>query len=237
MAIPRGAETLAAALVGRTRAGDPLVPLEQRAIPGIGSHAEGSSPRISSRSTHDPAGVSAARSARTSAARTRGTATTPAARPAWPRLIAHRWASAAEGFRDDLMSSVRFHRILRRGREYGPGLSPEDALAPGAAGRAGARAALHLPQREHLASVRVPAERLDDEHEVLRTDGGERSAARQPRARSPGARPRTSSSFRRTAGLAPQLSGLPQFVTVRGGEYFFLPGLRALRYLVGGGDA
>ena len=23
------------------------------------------------------------------------------------------------GFRDDLMSSVRFHRILRRGREYG----------------------------------------------------------------------------------------------------------------------
>ena len=28
-------------------------------------------------------------------------------------------------------------------------------------------------------------------------------------------------------------SGLPQFVTVRGGGYFFLPGLRALRYLVG----
>ena len=26
------------------------------------------------------------------------------------------------GFRDDLMSSVRFHRILRRGREYGPEL-------------------------------------------------------------------------------------------------------------------
>ena len=34
------------------------------------------------------------------------------------------------GFRDDLMSSVRFHRILRRGREYGPGLSPADALQP-----------------------------------------------------------------------------------------------------------
>jgi deferrochelatase/peroxidase EfeB len=28
------------------------------------------------------------------------------------------------------MSSVRFHRILRRGREYGPRLSPSDALAP-----------------------------------------------------------------------------------------------------------
>ncbi len=34
------------------------------------------------------------------------------------------------GFRDDLMSPVRFHRILRRGREYGPGLEPEDALTP-----------------------------------------------------------------------------------------------------------
>ena len=28
-----------------------------------------------------------------------------------------------------------------------------------------------------------------------------------------------------------RLSGLPQFVTVQGGAYFFLPGLRALRYL------
>jgi hypothetical protein len=34
------------------------------------------------------------------------------------------------GFRDDLMSSVRFHRILRRGREYGRELKPEDALSP-----------------------------------------------------------------------------------------------------------
>jgi hypothetical protein len=34
--------------------------------------------------------------------------------------------------------------------------------------------------------------------------------------------------------LCRRVSGLPQFVTVRGGEYFFMPGLRALRYLVGG---
>ena len=35
-----------------------------------------------------------------------------------------------KGFYDDLTSSVRFHRILRRGREYGSELSPEQALQP-----------------------------------------------------------------------------------------------------------
>ena len=29
------------------------------------------------------------------------------------------------------------------------------------------------------------------------------------------------------------LSGLPQFVTVRGGAYFFLPGLRGLKMILG----
>jgi hypothetical protein len=31
-------------------------------------------------------------------------------------------------------------------------------------------------------------------------------------------------------GLGCHVSGLPQFVTVRGGAYFFLPSLSALRY-------
>jgi hypothetical protein len=31
--------------------------------------------------------------------------------------------------------------------------------------------------------------------------------------------------------LRQRISGLPQFVRVRGGAYFFLPSLRALRYL------
>jgi hypothetical protein len=35
----------------------------------------------------------------------------------------------------------------------------------------------------------------------------------------------------RANGPARRITGLPQFVTVKGGAYFFLPGLRALRYL------
>ena len=34
-----------------------------------------------------------------------------------------------------------------------------------------------------------------------------------------------------SSGPCRRISGLPQFVTVRGGAYFFLPGLRALRFL------
>ena len=37
----------------------------------------------------------------------------------------------------------------------------------------------------------------------------------------------------RPDGPARRITGVPQFVTVRGGGYFFLPGLRALRYIAG----
>jgi hypothetical protein len=39
----------------------------------------------------------------------------------------------------------------------------------------------------------------------------------------------------RADGPTQRLEGLPQFVTVAGGAYFFLPGIRALRFLVGPG--
>jgi len=41
-------------------------------------------------------------------------------------------------------------------------------------------------------------------------------------------------SYSRHGGVRHRLRGLPQFVTVRGGGYFFVPGLRALKYLARG---
>ena len=38
-------------------------------------------------------------------------------------------------------------------------------------------------------------------------------------------------SLPRTDGPPRRLEGLPRFVTVRGGAYFFLPGIRALHYI------
>ena len=67
------ADRLAATLVGRTMEGEPLVPVQTQAIPGIGTQADRSA-RISSPST-SIRGASPARSVRTCAARTRATPT------------------------------------------------------------------------------------------------------------------------------------------------------------------
>jgi deferrochelatase/peroxidase EfeB len=38
-------------------------------------------------------------------------------------------------------------------------------------------------------------------------------------------------SMPQASGAVRRLEGLPQFVTVRGGAYFFMPGVKALRYI------
>ena len=59
----------------------------------------------------------------------------------------------------------------------------------------------------------------------------ERSAARHARAGTPTARRPTASRCRAPMAPPTGITGLPQFVTVLGGAYFFLPGIRALRFL------
>ena len=51
-------------------------------------------------------------------------------------LLARGWTKlggGVTGIREDLLASTRFHRILRRGREYGPPLPPEEAARPATA--------------------------------------------------------------------------------------------------------
>ena len=54
------------------------------------------------------------------------------------------------------------------------------------------------------------------------------------RAEMPPGQPTDGFSIPQPSGICRRIDGIPNFVTVRGGAYFFLPGLRALRYIAAG---
>ncbi|HEY7098577.1 MAG TPA: hypothetical protein VH437_17755 [Terriglobales bacterium] len=137
--------------------------------------------------------------------------------------------------RGDLIASTRFHRILRRGREYGPNLSPEEALQT--ADRNDAERGLHFlalnsniqRQFEFIQTAWIMRTKFDgttDESDPLL---GNRVPVR-------GCQSASSFSIPQNGGIRKLIPDLPQFITVRGGAYFFMPSLRALRYLSSLGD-
>jgi Dyp-type peroxidase family len=119
------------------------------------------------------------------------------------------------------------HRLLRRGRKYGSALAQPEALAP-ASGPEQEERGLHFiclnaniaRQFEFVQHTWINNPQfagLYDEPDPLIAAAG--------------ARGRT---FTMPADpVRRRVTGLPSFVSVRGGAYFFLPGLRALRYLAG----
>ena len=144
------------------------------------------------------------------------------------------WAIRTLGFdaaalAQDRVASTRFHRLLRRGREYGVQVSLQEALATTPVAE---ESGLHFVclcaniarQFEFVQSAWVVGTRFDgltDEsdpllgHRLPATDGTRSDGFSMPQVNGPALR----------------IEGLPQFVTVLGGAYFFLPGVRALRYL------
>jgi deferrochelatase/peroxidase EfeB len=248
-------EALAETMVGRRRSGEPLADLERGlALPGVnpmdfarngfvfdadpdglscplGAHIRRANPRTGDM----PAGVSGLLDPLLTAlglTRRRQRRPTASTLP-WPRNTTV-WPF--ERTRDDAIASARFHRILRRGREYGQKISMEAALDPATpdpasglnficlntnlarqfefvqgAWLANAKFAGLSGEQDPLLGNRAPFPKTPVAPERVATDGFSR----------PGAEPRCRYS-----------SGLPQFVKVRGGAYFFLPGLAAYRWLV-----
>ena len=121
--------------------------------------------------------------------------------------------------RDSVITGqVRLHRMIRRGTNYGPSLPP-GVLDDDGADRGlmfafvGARLArqFEFVQQQWVNDgkfIGAPAER---DPLVGVQDGGEFTIPKRPIRR--------------------RLHGLPNFVVNRGGEYCFMPGLRALRWL------
>jgi deferrochelatase/peroxidase EfeB len=225
---PEGREALAAAMVGRHRDGTPLI-RDERKIPGgrpgnnftfdddvdgqlcpVGTHIRRANPRTGDH----PPGV----------------------RGFWAWLFStlgfRRRQDGLEG-RHDLVASTRFHRLVRRGREYGSILPVEEALGPGPdeAG-AGEERGLHficlcanlVRQFEFVQNAWIASARFDG----LRGESDPLLGNRVPLE---GGVETDGFNMRRVSGVTERVRGLPVFVTVKGGAYFFLPGIRALRFI------
>ena len=139
-------------------------------------------------------------------------------RRANPRdLLGDRRAAALE--------AVNRRRILRRGRLYGSALERDNALQPAAAGADEDRGLMFMcfnsdieRQFEFIQSQWINNPAFDGLYQE--SDGF--------------VTPRFAGDGRATSQRDPvrdRFLGLKTFVTVRGGAYFFLPGIRALRHL------
>ena len=223
-ASPADAECLAAAMVGRTRGGEPLV----RGVDGTAAASDaidGAGPSVNHFTfDDDPSGSQCPFGAHIRRANPRNT-DDPEPGGLLKRLrIAAGFGS--KDFRYDLMSSVRFHRIMRRGRVYGPTLDPERAgTAPEAASglhficlNANISRQFEFVQGAWLASSKFSG--MTGESDPL-------LGTREPLA---GGESTNSFNLQADGDLRRRVSDVPQFVTLRGGAYFFLPSLRALGY-------
>jgi Dyp-type peroxidase family len=118
------------------------------------------------------------------------------------------------------------HRILRRGREYGPPLDPAELLSVKKASSEDQDRGLHFlclnanisRQFEFIQQTWANNPHFnqlyDDADPIIGTHcprGGTFTIQAKP--------------------VRKRLTGLPRFVTVVGGAYFFMPGIRAIRYL------
>ncbi len=117
-----------------------------------------------------------------------------------------------------VIGAVRLHRMIRRGTKYGPPLPPGVLEDDGVdRGLLFAFVGAHLDrqfefvQREWINDGKFIGAPAEKDPLVGSNDGREFTIPKRPIRR--------------------HLKGLPAFVVNRGGEYCFLPGLRALRWL------
>lgn len=199
-------QQLAEAMVGRTIEGRPLVP------------ADGDNGFTF---RDDPAGLRCPLGAHIRRSNPRNADLPPGAEPLLGRLQ-RLLGFDATALQQDLVASTRFHRLLRRGRAYA---EDDGSSRPGLyfialnanIGR----------QFEFVQGAWLMGSKFDGLH-------GEADPLLGHRAPGPDGDPNDGFSRPQADGPAQRVAGLPAFVTVRGGAYCFLPGLRTLRCIAEG---
>jgi len=226
---PEQRDRLADFIVGRAKSdGSPLAPLSKQAIPGVSSKGNGIQLNqfdylSDVDGTHCPYGAHIRRAN----PRTADVLGDP---EGIVSTLIRTLGFGNTNVRDDLIASTRFHRILRRGREYGPALTADQALqSPGSAAN---ESGLHFlainaniqRQFEFIQAAWLMRTKFDGMTEESDPLSGNRTQVR-------GCPFTDSFSIPQDGVIRRRLLGLPQFITVRGGAYLFLPGIRALHYL------
>lgn len=220
-------ERLAAAMVGRQRDGTPLV--EPDSAPATGNADDG--PRAKADQftfDADPHGERCPIGAHIRRANPR-TGDFPVGVSGMLTRLVRTLGFGRRHAHDDLIASARFHRILRRGRVYGPALTPEDAVKADATTD---ERGLHFVCLG--ASIVRQFEFVQNAWAMsTRFAGVSRQSDPLLGNREPLLNGEESNQFTIPQPDAPArcLKDMPQFVTVRGGAYFFMPGIKALQFI------
>lgn len=223
--VPRKREQLAASMVGRERNGIPLI---AEHIPGISRKDHGNHFAFDL----DPKGIHCPVSAHIRRANPR-TGDLPSSVTGLgvvgfvSRLI--KILGFGQKPDEDLIASSRFHRLLRRGRSYGSLLAPENAVKPDApVAERGLQFICLVANISRQFEFVQNAWIVNSKFGGLQEEPDPLLGNREPLMSGESAdhfnRPTPSGPMQKTCHL-------PQFVTVLGGGYFFMPGLRALKYI------
>lgn len=217
-------DAFAGSMVGRMRDGTPLVGMQPEPIPGIVPAAAAQNQFTFD---EDPKGTRCPFGAHIRRANPRN-ADLPTPPAHGLEKVLQFVGLGKRTLQSDAKASARFHRILRRGREYGTPISPEDAISHG---DDGSSRGLHFiclaanisRQFEFLQGAWMMNSKFDamtDESDPLLGNRQTISGA-------------VTDTFSRPqdSGICDRVTDLPRFITVKGGAYFFLPSLSAIRYL------
>jgi deferrochelatase/peroxidase EfeB len=219
-------ERLAAAMVGRTLEGKPLAGQTQAPSAGNGTQPDDELNAFTFES--DPEGLRCPLGAHVRRTNPRNADLPPGKSGFISRLI-RTLGFDAGALGPDLVASTRFHRLLRRGRKYGDQLTIAQALTGAASG---SESGLHFVclnanigrQFEFVQAAWIAGTKFAG----MAGEGDPLLGHRQPAL---DGCPTNVFSIPQSDGPDRRLTEMPSFVTVRGGAYFFLPGIRALRYL------
>ena len=222
-------QPLAEAMVGRAMSGKPLMSAVTRQIAGV--EPDDRLNRFTFQA--DPYGIQCPLGAHIRRTNPRN-ADLPDGATNWLSRLVRILGFGTQHAREDLIASTRFHRLLRRGRAYGRLVPDDEALQPAPPEEevglrfvclnANIARQFEFVQTAWVASTKFGG--LTQESDPLLGN-------RQPIAGCPIT---GTFSLPQPSGAGLRLRDVPQFVTVCGGAYFFLPSLSALRYLASLGE-